>query len=93
MTVAFMRMDAAKNPDEPWLAALVDGLVHQEHRHPVAHGIALPQPRVVEDVLVLEPQQRAFVDWAGDQLEQQRVETHGGLLISRVISRVRRQRR
>jgi len=28
MTVAFMRMDAAKNPDEPWLAALVDGLVH-----------------------------------------------------------------
>ena len=54
----------------------------QQHGHAVHHGVALLQPRVVEDVLVLEPQQWSLVDRAGQDVEQERVEAHRELLSS-----------
>jgi hypothetical protein len=60
----------------------VDRLVHQQHGHAVDHDVALLQPRVVEDLLVREPQQRALVDRARQDVEQEGVEAQFQLLSS-----------
>ena len=72
----------ARRPSRPWpSAARARPRRRRWPRRPtrpdtVGDGVAPVQPRVVEDVLVLEPQQRALVDRAGQDLEQQRVKAH-----------------
>jgi hypothetical protein len=52
-------------------------LVGEHDGDAVADAVEAAQPRVVQDAVLSEVQQRLLVDGAGQQAEQQRVQIHG----------------